>query len=93
MLFPQVVTASNAHSETWLDEEYQLSPKVRDVRDHGESCYCWLYLCCISDQLHRHPGVGGQRPPGWTASALVSATHTLYAFQTSTKLQACGKRS
>ena len=31
----QVVTADNAHTETWLDEEYQLGPKVRDVRDHG----------------------------------------------------------
>lgn len=35
-LLAQVVTAENAHTETWLDEEYQLGPKVRDVRDHGE---------------------------------------------------------
>jgi hypothetical protein len=35
----QVVDANQAKSETWLDEEYQLTPKVRDVRDHG-ACYC-----------------------------------------------------
>jgi hypothetical protein len=29
-----VVEASQNMSETWLDEEYQLTPKIRDVRDH-----------------------------------------------------------
>ena len=43
------MTASNAHSETWLDEEYQLSPKVRDVRDHGESCCCWLPAASLTN--------------------------------------------
>jgi len=29
-----VVTADQASSEVWLDDEYTLGPKVRDVRDH-----------------------------------------------------------
>jgi hypothetical protein len=31
----QVVDASQAKAETWLDEEYELTPKIRDVREHG----------------------------------------------------------
>ena len=31
------MTADSAHAETWLDDEYQLGPKVRDIRDHGAS--------------------------------------------------------
>jgi hypothetical protein len=33
--FAQVVDASQAKAEKWLDQPYQLSDSVRDVRDHG----------------------------------------------------------
>ena len=31
----QVVKADEAKPESWLDDEYVLGPKVRDVEDHG----------------------------------------------------------
>jgi hypothetical protein len=81
----QVVDANQAKSETWLDEEYQLTPKVRDVRDHG-ACYCACdgrvrsvpqhgvltqrgRGCCLP--ACRHPGVGGHRAPRRPPDAVV----------------------
>jgi len=70
----QVVTADEASSEVWLDDEYQLGPKVRDVRDHGAlrmllpvSCL----ICCFTQ--NRHPGVGGHRPHRRPPFTMVSA--------------------
>ena len=31
----QVIDASQAKAETWLNDEYELNPKIRDVREHG----------------------------------------------------------
>ena len=30
-----MIDASQAKAETWLNDEYELNPKIRDVREHG----------------------------------------------------------
>ena len=77
----QVVTADSAHAETWLDDEYQLGPKVRDIRDHGAFGgplpllrRCWHQACLLTlwpSPGRRHHRVGGNGSAGRPAAALV----------------------
>ena len=34
-----MIDASQAKAETWLNDEYELNPKIRDVREHGAQAH------------------------------------------------------